>query len=90
MKNLIKLITLVRDYKKAVGLNLLFNLLGMMFSLFSFAMVIPLLRVLFNTNEEQFSETISKYEGAVGVSQEGMLEYINYVMATLVVEQGKY
>ena len=90
MKNLIKLITLVRDYKKAVGLNLLFNLLGMMFSLFSFAMVIPLLRVLFNTNEEQFSETISKYEGAVGVSQEGMLEYINYVMATLVVEHGKY
>ena len=62
----------------------------MVFSLFSFAMVIPLLRILFNTNAEQFSETISKYEGAVGVSQEGMLEYINYVMATLVVEHGKY
>ena len=90
MKNLIKLITLVGDYKKAVGLNLFFNLFGMVFSLFSFAMVIPLLRILFNTNAEQFAETISKYEGAVGVSQEGMLEYINYLMATLVVEHGKY
>jgi len=90
LKNLIKLITLVGDYKKAVGLNLFFNLFGMVFSLFSFAMVIPLLRILFNTNAEQFAETISKYEGAVGVSQEGMLEYINYLMATLVVEHGKY
>jgi len=90
LKNLFRLIQLVGPYKKAVGLNLFFNVLGMAFSLFSFAMIIPLLRVLFNTNTEQFTEIISKYEATNSVSQEGVLEYINYLMATLVVDHGKY
>ncbi|MDG2226696.1 MAG: ABC transporter ATP-binding protein, partial [Flavobacteriales bacterium] len=80
MKNLFNLIRLVGPYKKAVGLNLMFNLLGMLFSLFSFAMVIPLLRVLFNTNSDQFAEVIAKYEETASVNQEGILEYINYLM----------
>lgn len=90
MKNLFKLIQLVGPYKKAVGLNLFFNVLGMVFSLFSFAMIIPLLRVLFNTNAAQFSEVISKYENPTSLSQGGILEYINYLMATIVVDHGKY
>ena len=90
MKNLIKLIQLVGPYKKAVGLNLVFNLLGMVFALFSFAMVIPLLRVLFNTNAEQFADVVSKYAGISGVTQEGFLDYINYLIATIVIDHGKY
>ncbi len=90
MKNLFNLIKLVGPYKKAVGLNLMFNLLGMLFALFSFAMVIPLLRVLFNTKAQQFAEVISKYEADVLVGQQGILEYINYLMATIVVDHGKY
>jgi len=90
LKNLFNLIKLVGPYKKAVGLNLMFNLLGMLFALFSFAMVIPLLRVLFNTNSDQFAEVIAKYEETASVNQEGILEYINYLMATMVVEHDKY
>ena len=90
MKNLFNLIRLVGPYKKAIGLNLMFNLLGMLFALFSFAMVIPLLRILFNTNLDQFEEVVANYEGAESLNQEGILEYINYLMATLVVEHDKY
>ena len=90
MKNLFNLIRLVGPYKKAVGLNLMFNLLGMLFSLFSFAMVIPLLRILFNTNLDQFKEVIANYEGTANLNQEGILEYINYLMAAMVVEHDTY
>lgn len=62
----------------------------MLFALFSFAMVIPLLRILFNTNLDQFKEVVANYEGAANLNQEGILEYINYLMATMVVEHDKY
>jgi subfamily B ATP-binding cassette protein MsbA len=53
-------------------------------------MVIPLLRVLFNTNAQQFAEVILKYEAEVLAGQQGILEYINYLMASIVVDHGKY
>ena len=90
MKNLFNLIRLVGPYKKAVGLNLMFNLLGMLFSLFSFAMVIPLLRILFNTNLDQFKAVVANYEGTANLNQEGILEYVNYLMAAMVVEHDTY
>ena len=90
MKNLFNLIRLVGPYKKAVGLNLMFNLLGMLFSLFSFAMVIPLLRILFNTNLDQFKAVVANYEGTENLNQEGILEYINYLMAAMVVDHDTY
>ena len=50
-----KFITLLKrfipPYKKYVFLSLLFNLLTMVFSLFSFAAVIPVLRILFKIEE---------------------------------------
>ncbi|MBP9970476.1 MAG: ABC transporter ATP-binding protein, partial [Paludibacteraceae bacterium] len=39
----------IPPYKKYVGLNVLFNLLSTIFSLFSFALIIPILEILFNT-----------------------------------------
>ena len=53
MRNLIRLIKLSANYKFDVGLNLLFNIIGMFFSLFSFAMVIPVLRIIFNTETKE-------------------------------------
>jgi ATP-binding cassette, subfamily B, bacterial MsbA len=38
-------------YKRLIGLNILFNLLGTIFGLFSFATVIPVLKILFNTKD---------------------------------------
>ena len=51
MKNLLRIAKITLQFKKTLLLNLLFNILGMVFSLFSFAMIIPLLRVIFNAEE---------------------------------------
>lgn len=45
----------IPPYKKYVGLNVLFNLLSTMFSLFSFALIIPILEILFNTQSANYS-----------------------------------
>ena len=45
----------IPPYKKYVWLNVLFNLLSTIFSLFSFALIIPILEILFNTKSEVYT-----------------------------------
>lgn len=90
MKNIITLLKLASPFKGLIGLNLLFNLLGMFFALFSFAMVIPLLNILFTTDSNQFAEILKTHNETISFSKDGILDYANYMMASLVVENGKY
>ncbi|MFM8433558.1 MAG: ABC transporter ATP-binding protein [Bacteroidota bacterium] len=48
MKNYLRLLGLVRKYKGFAAMNILFNILSVVFSLFSLTMVAPFLNVLFN------------------------------------------
>jgi ATP-binding cassette, subfamily B, bacterial MsbA len=48
MKDFFKILSLLKPHKKAALLNVLFNLLSIVFSFFSLAMLIPMLEVLFN------------------------------------------
>jgi subfamily B ATP-binding cassette protein MsbA len=90
MKNLIILFKLSLTHKKDIGLNLIFNLLGMFFSLFSFAMVIPVLRIIFNTNSEQFIEMTNRHPNGIIFSEEGLMDWTNYQVANYVVQNGKF
>lgn len=49
MKRFFRLLKYLLPYKWYVGQNILYNILGAFFALFSFAMVIPFLRVLFQS-----------------------------------------
>ncbi|MBQ0030163.1 MAG: ABC transporter ATP-binding protein [Bacteroidales bacterium] len=51
--NLIK--RFVGNYKRYVGLNFLFNILSTIFSLFSFALIIPILNILFKIEQVQYA-----------------------------------
>jgi subfamily B ATP-binding cassette protein MsbA len=51
MKRFFKLLRYLLPYKWYVGQNVIYNILGAFFALFSFAMVIPFLRVLFENQE---------------------------------------
>ncbi len=52
MKDALKLFRrFLPPYKKLIGLNILFNLLGTVFGLFSFITVIPLLNILFEADK---------------------------------------
>ena len=57
MKDFYKILTYIRPYYKYVGLNILFNILTVFFSLVSLTMVIPFLGLLFGTIKD---ENISK------------------------------
>ncbi len=49
LKNLVKILRYIRPYWPYASLNVLFNLLSVLFSLFSFTLFIPILQMLFHT-----------------------------------------
>jgi len=56
------LLRLVPPYRKSVALNVLNNLLSTFFSLFSFALIIPILEILFGINQKTY-DTLIPIEG---------------------------
>jgi ATP-binding cassette, subfamily B, bacterial MsbA len=51
MKKLLEIFALVKGYKGALVSNLVFNILNAIFSLFTFAAIVPFLNILFKTGE---------------------------------------
>src|SRR3954464_13042914 len=47
MKNLLRILSYVRSYSASALLNVLFNILTVVFSLFSVVMIVPFLQLLF-------------------------------------------
>lgn len=64
-------------------MNIVFNLVAIFFSLFSFALVVPFLNLLFTTNA---IEAVAKPEFAL--SSDYLLKYLNYIMSNLIIEHG--
>lgn len=52
MKKISRLLNYLADYKGKIGLYFLFNLLSIMFGLFSFSLIAPILTTLFNTTPD--------------------------------------
>ena len=73
----------VKPYWFSLLLNFLFNLITIFFSLFSFALLVPLLNLLFQT---EAVEVVSKPEFAL--TSDYLMSYLNYVMSNLIVEHG--
>jgi subfamily B ATP-binding cassette protein MsbA len=51
MKTFLQIVAYIKPYWKSALLNVIFNILAAFFALFSFIMVIPFLRILFNKQE---------------------------------------
>ena len=90
MKNLIKIAKITLQFKRTLFLNLGFNILGMVFSIFSFAMIIPLLRIIFNSSTAIFEKTISSYNGDFNWTKDGVLSFVNYYLAKYAISEGRY
>ena len=55
MKDFISLIRrFIPPYKKQVGLNILFNILSAFLNVFSFALIVPILQILFKVNDKVY------------------------------------
>ncbi len=90
MKNLLRIAKITLQFKRTLFLNLGFNILGMVFSIFSFAMIIPLLRIIFNSSTAVFEKTISSYNGDFTWTKDGVLSFVNYYLAKHAISEGRY
>jgi subfamily B ATP-binding cassette protein MsbA len=82
MRRFFKLLRYLIPFKWYVVQNVIYNILGAFFALFSFAMVIPFLRVLFE-NQDMVLEPM-KFE----FSTEYFMHTINYYMALMMDKSG--
>lgn len=77
-----KFITLLKrfipPYKKYVILSLMFNLLSTVFSLFSFAAIIPILRMLFKTGEAIKTYQLWTWNDSIKVIAAGIQNNLSY------------
>ena len=78
-----RVLSYVKPYWFYVVLNVFFNLVTIFFSLFSFALVVPFLNLLFQTKA---IEAVAKPEFAL--TSEYLLDYLNYFMSNLIIERG--
>ena len=82
MKRFFNLLKYLGPYKWYVIQNVIYNILGAFFALFSFAMVLPFLRVLFG-NQPMVEETIP-----FTASTDYLMHMLNYYMSRIMISRG--
>jgi len=83
MKRFFKLLRYLFPYKWYVVQNIIYNILGAFFALFSFAMVIPFLRVLFDSQPMVFDPL--DFE----LSTDYLMHTLNFYMSRMMTDYGK-
>ncbi len=78
MKNFFGILRLIKGYWRYAWLNIFFNILSVVFNLFSLLSVIPLLQLLFNTDPDIFTQKTSGGEPVIGYSVNSLLDWVNY------------
>ncbi len=82
MKNYLRLLRYVKSYKSFAFLNIFFNMLSVVFSLFSLTMVIPFLNVLFGQQQ-----VYTKVPWSFSVN--AALTNFNYILSQYITDHGK-
>ncbi len=82
-----KILRLAANYKGYAFLNIFFNILSVFFNVFSLGMLIPVMDVLFKT-DEQFTQILST-PPSTEISMVGMKDLFYYNLAEIIASQGK-
>jgi subfamily B ATP-binding cassette protein MsbA len=83
MKKFYRVLAYIKPYLGYAGLNVVFNLLTIVFSLFSFALLIPFLNLLFGMNE------LVTDKPELGFTTGAFLDYLNYEISNIILLEGK-
>jgi len=83
VKSYWRIISYIKPYLGYAGLNVLFNLLTILFSLFTFAMLAPFLSLLFE------KEKLVTQAPEFSFSSDALIEYMNYLMSSMIIEKGE-
>jgi len=83
MKRLFQIFRYIGKYWGYAALNVLFNILSVIFSLFSLTMIIPFLQLLFD-------KTKLVYEApALALNVDSLVAYFNYLISSVIIERGE-
>lgn len=82
-RNFRRILRFVKPYSGAVALNILFNILGIIFSLFSFSMIVPFLNILFNP------DNIIDVKPEFTFNSDSMLAMLNYYVSYVIIHYGQ-
>lgn len=83
MKNLKKIWEYVKPYKWHAFGNISFNVIQIIFSLSSLALIIPFLGILFNQQDLVYDKPELSY------SPESLINYFNYYISQIIIDEGK-
>ncbi len=89
MKKLLELLSFLKNYKLAAFLNVFFNLLSSLFSLFSISLAIPFLNLIFLTKDEEYERYRNMAEPSFNFTVDSLAEKFNYTFGNLILEDGK-
>lgn len=89
MKNIFGILPYVKGYWKYAIWNIVFNVLSVLFSVFSIALLFPFLQVLFSNDNSKLTELIAKGKPAFSFSTNAILDTINYTLAQNTLDHGK-
>ena len=79
MKKFLGILSYLSNYKSQIAANTFFNLLSTLFSLVSFAAIIPFLKILFSTSENKNTSEVE-----FSVSPDALMKYLDYRMNTYI------
>jgi subfamily B ATP-binding cassette protein MsbA len=84
MKNYHFVYELLTPYRKKVGLNIMFNFLSSLLSVFTFGSIVPFLNILFKE-----VQTITPHPGKFDLSSDYFLSLVNHKIEFFIVHEGK-
>ena len=89
MKKLFSVLKYTRDYKKYTYLNILFNVLFSVFSVFSITLAIPFLKLIFESDTSYYQNIVDKGLPAFGYNTTYASAWGYFKMAQLIIIYGK-
>ncbi|MFB6306413.1 MAG: ABC transporter transmembrane domain-containing protein, partial [Flavobacteriales bacterium] len=88
MRVFFRFLTYIKPYGGAAILNILFNILYVLFNLFSISLIIPILELLFKDGKK-YTEYLNNPPEGVSFSIDSLKAHFNYFFAEIIQESGK-
>src|ERR1035437_10146765 len=89
MKKIFGVLHYVKGYWRYAIWNIIFNIISVVFSLFSIGMLFPFLKILFSNNPAELSAIVEKGKPSFSLSTDKIIENINYIIAKGAFDYGK-
>ncbi|HEU4718893.1 MAG TPA: ABC transporter ATP-binding protein [Bacteroidia bacterium] len=89
MKNFFGVLKYVRGYWRYGWLNIFFNILSVIFGLFTLGMIKPFLDLITVKSDDVYQKILAEGKPSLGASFNSVMKYLNYEFSDLIMHEGK-